>query len=114
MGHHVRAHKSGVPALPQLPCCRTTAVLSRPDPTVALPASPVSRRLGLPPSARGSTTTVSCPDIFELENGSFAIVGTDRTAEMSGELPEDAGVASYERIVVITRETLLAAAKDLQ
>ncbi len=29
------------------------------------------------------------------------------------QLPPDAGVATYERIVVITRETLMAAWKDL-
>jgi hypothetical protein len=52
--------------------------------------------------------------VFELEDGNFAIVGTDRTAELVGLLPEDAGVAAYEKIVVITRDTLLAAAKDLQ
>jgi hypothetical protein len=33
--------------------------------------------------------------------------------ELGGQLPADAGVAPYERIVVITRDTLLAAAKDL-
>jgi hypothetical protein len=41
------------------------------------------------------------------------VVGTDRTAEMRDGLPPDAGVASYESVVVITRETLMAAVKDL-
>jgi hypothetical protein len=41
------------------------------------------------------------------------VIGTDRTMEMTGELPPDAGVASYERIVIVTRETMLAAAKEL-
>ncbi|MFF5288911.1 hypothetical protein [Paractinoplanes globisporus] len=49
-----------------------------------------------------------------MQDGNFAIVGTDRTAELTGQLPEDAGVAPYERIVVITRDTLLAAADDLR
>jgi hypothetical protein len=62
---------------------------------------------------RGSATNCTCPDIFELEDGNFAIVGTDRTTELRGRLPDDAGVAPYEKIVVITRDTLLAAAKDL-
>ncbi|GIF23780.1 hypothetical protein Ate02nite_65100 [Paractinoplanes tereljensis] len=78
-----------------------------------MPAASISRRVGLPPSARGSATNCTCPDVFELQDGNFAVVGTDRTAELVGQLPEDAGVASYERIVVITRDTLLAAAKDL-
>jgi hypothetical protein len=35
------------------------------------------------------------------------------TAELGGMLPADAGVAPYERIVVITRETLLRAKGDI-
>jgi hypothetical protein len=62
---------------------------------------------------RGSATNITCPDIFELDNGDFAVIGTDRTAELKELLPADAGVAPYERIVVITRDTLLAASKDL-
>jgi hypothetical protein len=79
----------------------------------ALPAAPIARRVGLPPAARGSATNCTCPDIFELEDGNFAIIGTNRTQELSARLPADAGVASYESIVVITRDTLFAAAKDL-
>jgi hypothetical protein len=87
--------------------------VSRPDPSGALPASSIARRVGLPPAARGSATHCTCPDVFELQDGNFAIVGTDRTAELTGNLPPDAGVAPYEKIVVITRETFLAAATDL-
>jgi hypothetical protein len=79
----------------------------------ALPASSIMRRVGLSPAERGSTSNYTCPDIFELADGNFAVVGTDRTTELRSRLPEDAGVAPYESIVVITRETLLAAAKDL-
>jgi hypothetical protein len=79
----------------------------------ALPPSLVLRRVGLPPAARGSATSCTCPDIFELADGNFAVVGTDRTGEMRDLLPSDAGVASYEKVVIITRETLLAAVNDL-
>jgi hypothetical protein len=48
-----------------------------------------------------------------MSDGNFAVVGTDRTAEMANGLPPDADVAPYERIVVITRETFLAAVRDL-
>jgi hypothetical protein len=80
---------------------------------VALPASPILRRVGQPPAARGSVTNCTCPDIFELADGNFAVIGTDRTAELKGQLPSDAGVAPYERIVVISRPTLMAAVNDL-
>lgn len=79
----------------------------------SLPAAAISRRMGIPPSIRGSATDCSCPDIFELEDGNVAVIGTDRTTELRDHLPPDAGVAPYERIVIITRETFLAAAKDL-
>ncbi|MCM4082437.1 hypothetical protein [Paractinoplanes hotanensis] len=81
--------------------------------TGALPASPILRRLGSSPRARGSATECTCPDLFELADGNFAVIGTDRTDELRHHLPEDAGVAQYERIVVVSRETLVAARKDL-
>ncbi|MEV4347594.1 hypothetical protein AB0J83_24330 [Actinoplanes sp. NPDC049596] len=48
-----------------------------------------------------------------MADGNFAVIGTNRTDELRDHLPPDAGLASYESIVVITRDTLLAAAKDL-
>ena len=79
----------------------------------ALAASPINRRLGLSPQARGSATNCSCPDVFELDDGNFAVIGTDRTQELKDLLPVDAAVAEYERIVVITRATLVAAKNDI-
>jgi hypothetical protein len=71
------------------------------------------RRLGRTPQERGSLNDGTCPDIFELSDGRFAIIGTDLTEELEGKLPPDAGRADYERIVVITRETLLSARGDI-
>ncbi len=73
----------------------------------------IARRLGSPPSARGSASNGSCPDLFELTDGRFAIIGTDMTDDLDGLLPPDASRADYERIVVVTRETLLAAKRDI-
>jgi len=73
----------------------------------------IVRRLGVPPNFRGSYSAQNCPDIFELGDGSFAIIGTDATVELLPHLPTDAGCAAYERIVVITRETLLHAKADI-
>lgn len=55
----------------------------------------------------------TCPDIFELSDGQFAVIGTDRTGELTSALPPDAARADYERIVVITRETLIRAKADI-
>ncbi|EGG44744.1 MULTISPECIES: hypothetical protein [Streptomyces] len=69
----------------------------------------IVRRIGASPRERGSATGQSCPDIFELNDGNFAVIGTEATAQLDAELPPDASRADYERIVVITRDTLLRA-----
>jgi hypothetical protein len=72
------------------------------------------RRLGSRPIDRGDTTNVSgSPDILELDDGSFAVIGVDVTDAL-GRLPlVDARCAPDERIVRITRNTLLAAKRDI-
>lgn len=73
----------------------------------------IARRLGDSPRQRGSLTGDTCPDLFELSDGNFAVIGTDRTEELDALLPNDAARADYERIVVITRDTLLRAKRDI-
>ncbi|MEU1163436.1 hypothetical protein ACIPX0_16475 [Streptomyces sp. NPDC090075] len=73
----------------------------------------IIRRIGPSPQQRGSMTGDTCPDIFELSDGRFAVIGTDATAELERELPADAARAADERIVVISRETLVRAKADI-
>ncbi|MGA4846267.1 hypothetical protein ACOBQB_08360 [Streptomyces sp. G5(2025)] len=73
----------------------------------------IVRRIGASPRERGSATGQTCPDIFELSDGDFAVIGTDRTEALDGTLPADAARAAYERIVVISRETLIRAKVDI-
>jgi hypothetical protein len=73
----------------------------------------IVRRIGDSPRQRGSVTGETCPDIFELSDGDFAVIGTDRTADLDAQLPADAARADYERIVVISRETLVRAKRDI-
>jgi hypothetical protein len=73
----------------------------------------IIRRLGATPVERGSASNCSCPDIFELADGRFAVIGTDMTEQLEATLPADASRAPYERIVVITRETLTLAKTDI-
>ncbi|MFC0496349.1 hypothetical protein ACFFKE_15965 [Streptomyces mutabilis] len=61
------------------------------------------------PSALGST----CPDVFEPSDGNFAVIGTEATEALEGELPADAARAGYERIVAVSRGTLLRAKADI-
>ncbi|MEV2191280.1 hypothetical protein AB0I02_09855 [Streptomyces phaeochromogenes] len=73
----------------------------------------IVRRVGASPKERGSATGQSCPDIFELSDGSFAVIGREATKELDPELPPDAARADYERIVIITRDTLVRAKADI-
>jgi hypothetical protein len=73
----------------------------------------VNRRLGKAPTARGCLTEVNCPDVFELSDGRFAVIGLEMTEEIRGLLPSDAGVGPGERVVVVPREVLVAARQDI-
>ncbi|WP_372345186.1 hypothetical protein [Streptomyces sp. KL116D] len=73
----------------------------------------ITRRLGTAPQLRECTNGETCPDLFELSDGSFAVMGTEATAVLEPSLPSDAGRADYERIVIISRETLIRAKRDI-
>lgn len=72
------------------------------------------RRLGPNPHANGALTYAAkgCPDIFELADGSFAIIGSDIT-EIASQLPKDASCGPDERIIRIPRKTLVLAKRDI-
>jgi hypothetical protein len=72
------------------------------------------KRLGPDPHANGARTYAcsGCPDIWELESGDFAIIGTDVTSE-AGTLPPSANCGPDERIVRIPRKTLVLAKSDI-
>ncbi len=73
------------------------------------------RRLGPHPHADGARTYAAkgCPDIFELDSGDFAIIGSDITELASPQLPKDASCGPDERIVGIPRKTLVLAKRDI-
>ncbi|MFD1658646.1 hypothetical protein ACFSL4_10585 [Streptomyces caeni] len=73
----------------------------------------IVRRIGASPRERGSVTGETCPDIFELSDGNFAVIGTEATATLDSELPADAARADHERIVIISRETLVRAKVEI-
>lgn len=52
--------------------------------------------------------TYGCPDIWEMEDGDFAVIGADIT-EHAGKLPPSAGCAPTERMVKIPRRLLVQA-----
>ena len=73
------------------------------------------RRLGPDPHLGGTKTAAlhGCPDIFELENGDFAIVGQDVTSTVKAQLPPGATCGPDERIIAIPRKTLILARPDI-
>lgn len=72
------------------------------------------RRLGPDPHVNGVRTQSlqGCPDIFELVDGDFAVIGRDMT-ERSTELPPSASCGPDERIVRVPRRTLIGAKQDI-
>jgi len=73
------------------------------------------RRLGPNPHANGQQTPglYGCPDILELENGDFAIVGADITSLAADKLPPGVNCGPDERIVKIPRRILVGAKPDI-
>jgi hypothetical protein len=74
-----------------------------------------ARRLGPDPHANGAKSSGcdGCPDIWELDNGDFAIIGTDITAVAIAKLPPTAGCGPDERIVRLPRNLLVNAKRDI-
>jgi hypothetical protein len=73
------------------------------------------RRLGPDPHAHGAQTVAlnGCPDVWELADGDFAVVGIDVTEAAKTQLPPTAGCGPDERIVRVPRNTFLAANRDI-
>ena len=72
------------------------------------------RRLGPDPHENGAKTyaCLGCPDIWELEGGDFAIIGTD-ISEAAKSLPASASCGPEESIIRIPRKTLVQAKHDI-
>jgi hypothetical protein len=78
------------------------------------PAANFRRRLGKSAHELGSTTgDVSCPELWELDNGDVAVIGTELTAAYAGRLPDGVSVDPGERLVVIPRSTIISAKADI-
>ncbi|WP_047867707.1 hypothetical protein [Nocardiopsis sp. RV163] len=83
-------------------------------PWEADPSADMARRLGRSPAELGNTDRASgCPDIWELDNGDIAVIGRDLTDAYAERLPSGAAIAEDERLVVIPRNTLIAAKADI-
>ncbi|WP_237330818.1 hypothetical protein [Streptomyces sp. BA2] len=73
----------------------------------------ITRRIGDPPHQRGSLTGATCPDIFELSDGNFAVIGTEMAEAVRQQLLPDCRCTRHRCIVIITRLTLIRAKRDI-
>ena len=73
------------------------------------------RRIGQDPHANGAQSAAcrGCPDIWELANGDFAVIGIDITQAALSKLPPTAGCGPDERIVRLPRNLLINAKHDI-
>ena len=73
------------------------------------------RRLGPDPHANGALTYAAhgCPDIWEIEGGDFAVIGSDITADVAHMLPASASCGPDEKVIKIPRRTLVLAKADI-
>ena len=72
------------------------------------------RRLGKSAHELGITGgNASCPEVWELDNGDVAVIGTDLTTSYAGRLPAGVSVDPGERLVIIPRSTIVSAKTDI-
>lgn len=72
------------------------------------------RRLGKSPQELGNTTGPQhCPDIWEMSNGDYMVIGTDATQDYLGRLPDGLSIARDEKAIVIPRSQLAHAKTDI-
>jgi hypothetical protein len=71
-----------------------------------------TRRLGIS-SPEQNFCAKSCPDILEMADGDFAIIGADITPDAASNLPAGSGCGPGERIVRIPRALLMRAKADI-
>jgi hypothetical protein len=78
------------------------------------PKANFRRRLGKSAHELGTTGgNSSCPDVWELDNGDIAVIGTELRADYLGRLPDGVSIDPGESLVVIPRSTIMAAKADI-
>jgi hypothetical protein len=72
------------------------------------------RRVGKSALELGETEhSQGCPDIWEMDNGDFVVIGRDVTASYAYRLPADVTLRSDERVTMLPRSMMIAAKPDI-
>lgn len=83
-------------------------------PWVADSATRFKRRVGKSALELGETVhSNGCPDIWEMENGDFVVIGRDVSATYADQLPQSVTVRADERLVMVPRSMFIAAKPDI-
>lgn len=78
------------------------------------PAAGFARRLGKSAHELGTTGgDASCPELWELDNGDVAVIGTNLTSAYIDRLPPGVSIDAGEGLVVIPRSTIMSAKADI-
>ena len=73
----------------------------------------IVRRLGSTPTQRGCHSNATCPDVFELADGRYAVIGTNVDPADVADLLPDARVGPDELLVIVPRDVLVRALADV-
>ena len=72
------------------------------------------RRIGPDPHAAGPTPAAQgCPDIWELSNGDFAVIGIQSSQDLWAALPPSASCGPDEALVIVPRRILVGAKEGI-
>jgi hypothetical protein len=78
------------------------------------PTADFRRRLGKSAHELGTTGgDASCPELWELDNGDVAVIGTELTLTYRDRLPDGVSIDRGESLVVIPRSTIVSAKVDI-
>jgi hypothetical protein len=115
--HNYKETRNRIHGLPYIHCIyglHFTALCLNVGITMNVPLE-FRRRIGEDPHANGAKSVGcdGCPDIWELTNGDFAVIGIDITDEARKKLPPTAGCGPDERIVRLPRNLLVNAKRDI-
>lgn len=78
------------------------------------PAANFRRRLGMTAHELGVTSgDVSCPEVWELDNGDIAVIGTELTSAYASRLPYGVRIDPGEKLVIIPRGMMISVKADI-
>lgn len=73
----------------------------------------ITHRIGTTPRQRGSLSGQTCPDVFALDTGDYAVMGTAIEEDPAAHLPDGITLGPGERVIVVPAQLLIDAKQDI-